>query len=103
MHRSGSPWRVRRRGNSGTLMRVRGMVEESSAERSKRHGERGSDRMTDLGELEREWRTSERWTGIVRPYGPEDVERLRGSVRIQHTLAELGSERLWHLLQTEER
>jgi isocitrate lyase len=59
--------------------------------------------MTNLGELEREWRTSERWTGIVRPYGQQDVERLRGSVRIQHTLAELGSDRLWHLLQTEER
>ena len=28
-----------------------------------------------------------RWDGIVRPYGPDEVERLRPSVLIQHTLA----------------
>ncbi|MGH9723548.1 MAG: isocitrate lyase [Candidatus Acidiferrales bacterium] len=39
-----------------------------------------------------------RWTGIVRPYSGEDVRRLRGSVRIEHTLARLGAERLWQLL-----
>jgi isocitrate lyase len=37
----------------------------------------------------------------VRAYGAEDVERLRGSVRIEHTLARMGAERLWQLLQTE--
>jgi isocitrate lyase len=40
-----------------------------------------------------------RWDGITRPYTPEDVERLRGSVRVEHTLARLGAERLWTLLQ----
>jgi isocitrate lyase len=39
-----------------------------------------------------------RWNGIVRPYGPEAVERLRPSVRIEYTLARLGAERLWELL-----
>ncbi len=39
-----------------------------------------------------------RWEGITRPYGDEDVERLRGSVRIRHTLAEMGAVRLWELL-----
>jgi len=53
-------------------------------------------------ELEQDWRTSERWAGILRPYGAEDVDRLRGSVRIRHTLAELGAERLWDLLRTED-
>ena len=43
----------------------------------------------------------DRWTGIQRPYGPEDVERLRGSVQIDHTLARLGAERLWSLLHSE--
>ena len=52
-------------------------------------------------ELEQEWRTSSRWTGIVRPYGAADVERLRGSVHVRHTLAEIGSQRLWNLLQEE--
>ncbi|MBC7895127.1 MAG: isocitrate lyase, partial [Cytophagaceae bacterium] len=38
--------------------------------------------------------------GIERPYAPADVERLRGTVRIRHTLAELGARRLWDLLTT---
>jgi isocitrate lyase len=40
-----------------------------------------------------------RWDGIRRDYGARDVERLRGSVRIEHTLARLGAEKLWRLLQ----
>ena len=40
-----------------------------------------------------------RWDGIVRPYGQQEVERLRPSVRIQYTLATMGAERLWDLLQ----
>jgi isocitrate lyase len=42
-----------------------------------------------------------RWKGITRPYSPMDVERLRGSVRIEHTLARMGAENLWNLLHTE--
>jgi len=41
-----------------------------------------------------------RWEGIHRPYGAEDVARLRGSVTIEHTLARMGAERLWELLNT---
>src|ERR671915_2490427 len=41
----------------------------------------------------------DRWDGIERPYTDEDVERLRGSVQVEHTLARLGAERLWKLLQ----
>jgi len=43
----------------------------------------------------------DRWEGIERPYTEEDVERLRGSVRVEHTLARLGAERLWRLLNEE--
>ncbi len=43
----------------------------------------------------------ERFAGIRRDYTPEDVERLAGSFRIRHTLAEMGAARLWHLLKTE--
>jgi isocitrate lyase len=45
---------------------------------------------------------STRWDGIERPYTSEDVERLRGSVPVEHTLARLGAERLWELLQHED-
>ena len=40
-----------------------------------------------------------RWSGIVRPYPNSDVARLRGSVCVAHTFAELGARRLWELLQ----
>lgn len=43
-----------------------------------------------------------RFDGIERPYTPEDVVRLRGSVVIEQTLARLGANRLWELLHTEE-
>ena len=40
----------------------------------------------------------DRWHGIVRPYTDADVLRLRGSVRIEYTIAALGARRLWELL-----
>ncbi|HEY1604718.1 MAG TPA: isocitrate lyase [Allosphingosinicella sp.] len=42
-----------------------------------------------------------RFTGIERPYGAEAVERLRGSVAIEHSLARRGADRLWELLNEE--
>jgi len=42
-----------------------------------------------------------RWAGILRPYDPSQVERLRGSVKIAHTLAYRGAQRLWQLLKLE--
>jgi isocitrate lyase len=45
--------------------------------------------------------SADRWDGIERPYTAADVEALRGSVHVEHTLARLGAERLWHLLKTE--
>jgi isocitrate lyase len=41
-----------------------------------------------------------RFGGIERPYSAADVERLRGSVRVEHTLARLGATRLWDLLHS---
>jgi isocitrate lyase len=43
-----------------------------------------------------------RFDGITRPYSKADVERLRGSVKIEHTLARMGAMRLWELLHTRE-
>ncbi|HEX6951394.1 MAG TPA: isocitrate lyase [Gaiellaceae bacterium] len=51
--------------------------------------------------LETQWRTDDRWSGIERTYGAEDVVRLRGSVVEEHTLARLGAERLWQLIGAE--
>jgi isocitrate lyase len=43
-----------------------------------------------------------RWDGIIRPYSTDQVDRLRGSVPIAYTLADIGARRLWTLLHTEE-
>jgi isocitrate lyase len=44
----------------------------------------------------------DRWNGIERLYIEEDVEKLRGTIHVEHTLARLGAERLWQLLQDED-
>ncbi|MFF9572939.1 isocitrate lyase [Streptomyces sp. NPDC014685] len=49
-------------------------------------------------ELARHWATDPRWAGIGRTYSAEDVVRLSGSVREEHTLARRGAERLWRQL-----
>jgi len=51
--------------------------------------------------LDQVWATEPRWNGIKRPYTEKDVQQLRGSVHIEHTLARVGAERLWDLLHKE--
>ena len=45
---------------------------------------------------------TDRWRGIERPYTAADVDRLRGPVTVEHTLARLGAERLWQLLHSDD-
>lgn len=58
--------------------------------------------MTDAKTMQKDWQENPRWAGITRPYSPEEVLRLRGSIKIEHTLAKLGAERLWELITTED-
>jgi isocitrate lyase len=46
------------------------------------------------------WHSS-RWEGVSRAYKTEDVESLRGTVRVEHSLARAGVEKLWRLLHQE--
>jgi len=52
--------------------------------------------------LAEEWKNNPRWDGIARDYTAEDVVRLRGSIREQHTLAYRMAEKLWDLLGSED-
>jgi isocitrate lyase len=55
--------------------------------------------MTDAArKLEHDWQSNPRWKGVVRPYKGADVDRLRGSVAIEYSLARLGAEKLWRYL-----
>ncbi|HSC62624.1 MAG TPA: isocitrate lyase [Caldimonas sp.] len=51
--------------------------------------------------LEQDWAQNPRWKGVRRTYSAADVVRLAGSVRIEHTLARRGAEKLWNLVNTE--
>ena len=51
--------------------------------------------------MNQDWASNPRWKGVERPYTAGDVLRLRGSIHIEHTLARIGAERLWELLQTD--
>ncbi|MEU9160375.1 isocitrate lyase [Streptomyces sp. NPDC048424] len=53
-------------------------------------------------QLEQRWATDPRWAGIERTYTAEDVVRLSGSVREEHTLARRGAERLWRQLHEQD-
>ncbi len=53
-------------------------------------------------DLKEAWKSDDRWKGITRNYLPEDVLRLRGSFKIEHSLARMGADRLWELLHQED-
>ena len=61
----------------------------------------GQSRNQEAAALQARWDHEARWQGIERTYAAEDVLRLRGSLRIEHSIARAGAERLWHLLATE--
>jgi isocitrate/methylisocitrate lyase len=54
-----------------------------------------------VAKLENTWANDERWRGIRRGYSAAAVGRLRGSIEVKYTLAEMGARRLWELLRSE--
>ncbi|MFL5772213.1 MAG: isocitrate lyase [Flavisolibacter sp.] len=53
-------------------------------------------------ELTNDWQNNNRWNQVNRPYTAQDVLKLRGKVRIEYSIARLGAEKLWNLLQQQE-
>ncbi len=49
-------------------------------------------------EMQKDWDNNPRWMNVERPYSAEEVDRLKGSIDIDHTLARKGSEKLWNLI-----
>lgn len=58
--------------------------------------------MTSVYQMLDDWNTDSRWDDVVRPYTPEDVLRLRNTIDIKYSLAEMGAKRLWKLLHTDD-
>src|SRR5215510_12273525 len=55
----------------------------------------------EIAQIEQDWADESRWQDVRRGYGAADLYRLRGSIRIEHTLARRGAEKLWSLLHAE--
>lgn len=58
-------------------------------------------RIEQISQLEKDWKSNPRWKGIKRSYHAEDVIKLRGSLRIEHTIAQIGANKLWSLFENE--
>jgi isocitrate lyase len=56
----------------------------------------------DVAIMRDEWENDPRWEGITRPYTPEEVLALRGTLKVEYTFATAGAKRLWYLLQNED-
>ncbi|XLM21802.1 isocitrate lyase, partial [Chromobacterium piscinae] len=54
-----------------------------------------------IAAIQKDWDENPRWKGIKRGYTAADVERLRGSLHVEHRLARHGAEKLWKLVNTE--
>ncbi len=57
------------------------------------------DRRAETARIEADWAESARWQRTSRTYSATDVVRLRGSIKRDNTIAQLGAEKLWELLQ----
>ncbi|MEE9142603.1 MAG: isocitrate lyase [Gammaproteobacteria bacterium] len=60
------------------------------------------DKQTQNQLLKNDWTNNPRWKDVVRPYAADEVTRLRGSVRIEYTLARRGAERFWDALKEDD-
>jgi isocitrate lyase len=55
----------------------------------------------EINGMQADWSTNPRWAGVKRGYEAKDVVRLRGTVKIEHSLARQGAEKLWRHMATE--
>ncbi len=58
-------------------------------------------RESKIRQMELDWATNARWSGVERPYSAEEVLKLRGSVEIEYTLARMGANKLWKKLNNQ--
>jgi isocitrate lyase len=56
------------------------------------------DREQEVAALKKDWAENPRWKGLKRGYTAEDVVRLRGSLKVEYTLAKVGAEKLWKMV-----
>jgi isocitrate lyase len=55
----------------------------------------------EIKRMQADWSTNQRWKDVRRGYEPADVLRLRGTVKIEYSLARQGAEKLWRSMAVE--
>ena len=55
-------------------------------------------KLRSANDIQKDWDTNPRWKNVKRDYTAEEVAKCSGSVRIEHTLAKNGAEKLWNLI-----
>ena len=55
-------------------------------------------RTEEIARIKKDWAENPRWKNVTRTYSAEDVVRLRGSVKVENTIAREGAEKLWNLV-----
>ncbi len=58
--------------------------------------------MRSAQEIQTDWDTSARWKGVQRDYTAQEMEKLRGTVHVDYSLARQGARKLWNYFQTED-
>src|SRR5437867_4535959 len=81
-------------------MKMNGKMKERVVSQNS-HGRRALIPPEEIQALQQHWRNDPRWGGVVRNYTAEKVLRLRGTLKIEHTIADRMSQKLWHLLNSE--
>jgi isocitrate lyase len=76
-------------------MKINGKTKDNS------HGRRVLIAAEEIQALEHKWRNDPRWRGVTRSYTAEKVLRLRGTLKVEHTIADRMSQKLWRLLNCE--
>ena len=59
-------------------------------------------KLRSASDIQKDWDTNPRWKNVKRDYSAEEVVKCSGSVRVEHTLASNGAEKLWNLINTED-
>ncbi|MCA6068988.1 isocitrate lyase [Chryseobacterium sp. RG1] len=55
-----------------------------------------------IQEIEKDWLENQRWKGVKRPYTAEEVLKLRGSYKLDYTIATEMSKKFWNKLNTQD-
>lgn len=58
--------------------------------------------MNTITQMQQEWEFDARWNGVERSYTADDVARLRGTIPVEYSIANITAKKLWKSLHEED-